>query len=138
MFRKMKQNKLLPTQEKFDTLIGATTEIYGRLVLLDSVRIDGKVVGNIETAKDTLFILEWPIGVRKEIYIPLQKRYVNYTANFDNFDGIDPYLHRVLINEIEPNFFSEGITYLEDLHSMLSIISFIKSLNANEIGRAHV
>ena len=25
MFRKMKQNKLLPTQEKFDTLIGATT-----------------------------------------------------------------------------------------------------------------
>ena len=52
MFRKMKQNKLLPTQEKFDTLIGATTEIYGRLVLLDSVRIDGKVVGNIETAKD--------------------------------------------------------------------------------------
>ena len=54
-------------------------------------------------------------------------------ANFDNFDGIDPYLHRVLINEIEPNFFSEGITYLEDLHSMLSIISFIKSLNANVI-----
>lgn len=52
MFRKMKQNKLIPTQEKFDTLIGATTEIYGRLVLLDSVRIDGKVIGNIETAKD--------------------------------------------------------------------------------------
>ena len=52
MFRKMKQNKLLPTQEKFDTLIGATTEIYGRLVLLDSVRIDGKVVGNIETTKE--------------------------------------------------------------------------------------
>ena len=52
MFRKMKQSKLLPTQEKFDTLIGATTEIYGRLVLLDSVRIDGKVIGNIETAKD--------------------------------------------------------------------------------------
>ena len=52
MFRKMKQSKLLPTQEKFDTLIGATTEIYGRLVLLDSVRIDGKVVGNIETTKD--------------------------------------------------------------------------------------
>ena len=43
MFRKMKQSKLLPTQEKFDTLIGSTTEIYGRLVLLDSVRIDGKV-----------------------------------------------------------------------------------------------
>ena len=52
MFNKIKQNKLLPTQEKFDTLIGSTTEIYGRLVLVDSVRIDGKVIGNIETAKD--------------------------------------------------------------------------------------
>ncbi len=52
MFRKMKHNKLMPTQEKFDTLIGTTTEIYGRLVLLDSIRIDGKVVGNIESAKD--------------------------------------------------------------------------------------
>ena len=46
MFNKMKQTKLLPTQEKFDTIIGATTEIYGRLVLVDSVRIDGKVIGN--------------------------------------------------------------------------------------------
>lgn len=52
MFRNMKQNKLMPTQEKFDTLIGVNTEIYGRLLLLDSVRIDGKVVGNIETSKD--------------------------------------------------------------------------------------
>ncbi len=52
MFRKLKQNKLMPTQEKFDTLIGSTTEIYGRLVLTDSVRIDGKVTGNIEAAKD--------------------------------------------------------------------------------------
>ncbi len=52
MFRKLKQNKLLPTQEKFDTLIGNTTEIYGRLVLSESVRIDGKVTGNIETMKD--------------------------------------------------------------------------------------
>ena len=52
MFRKLKQNKLIPTQEKFDTLIGNTTEIYGRLLLTDSVRIDGKVAGNIEVTKD--------------------------------------------------------------------------------------
>ncbi len=52
MFRRMKQNKLMPTQEKFDTLIGNTTEIFGRLVLTDSIRIDGKVTGNIEAAKD--------------------------------------------------------------------------------------
>ena len=52
MFEKLKDKSLSPSQERFDTIIGRTTQIYGRLVLLDSVRIDGKVVGNIETTKD--------------------------------------------------------------------------------------
>lgn len=89
------------------------------------------IYNNIEKVKDTLFILEWPIGVRKEIFIPMQERYVNYTSNFQNFDNIDPYLHRVLINEIEPNFFSEGIVYLEDLQSIIGLISLIKNLDSN-------
>ena len=36
------------TSEKFDTTIGRTTFIQGTLILRDSVRIDGKVLGNIE------------------------------------------------------------------------------------------
>jgi cytoskeletal protein CcmA (bactofilin family) len=44
MFEKLKDKSLSPSQERFDTIIGRTTQIYGRLVLLDSVRIDGKVV----------------------------------------------------------------------------------------------
>lgn len=52
MFRKKEPTfDLPPTQEKFDTLIGETTVIYGRLELSDSIRIDGKVVGNIETTQ---------------------------------------------------------------------------------------
>ena len=47
MFEKLKEKSFVSSQERFDTLIGQTTTIYGRLVLLDSVRIDGKVVGNI-------------------------------------------------------------------------------------------
>jgi cytoskeletal protein CcmA (bactofilin family) len=50
MFEKLKNKSFTATQEKFDTLVGRTTTIFGRLVLLDSVRIDGKVMGNIETA----------------------------------------------------------------------------------------
>ena len=55
MFSKFAKNKsttfkALP--EKFDTLIGKNTAIHGRLVLLESIRIDGKVVGNIETTKE--------------------------------------------------------------------------------------
>jgi cytoskeletal protein CcmA (bactofilin family) len=52
MFEKLRDKSLSPSQERFDTIIGRTTQIYGRLVLLDSVRIDGKVVGNIETTQD--------------------------------------------------------------------------------------
>jgi hypothetical protein len=86
------------------------------------------ILNNDDKVKDTLFILEWPIGIRNEIYIPLQKRYVNYTANFDNFDNIDPYLHRLMINEIAPNFFSEGIAFIEDLHSLIGLVSYLKSM----------
>jgi len=50
MFEKLKNKSFTATQEKFDTLVGRTTTIFGRFVLLDSVRIDGKVFGNIETA----------------------------------------------------------------------------------------
>ena len=50
MFEKLKKKSFTATQERFDTLVGRTTTIFGRLVLLDSVRIDGKVMGNIETA----------------------------------------------------------------------------------------
>ena len=55
MFSKFAKNKstifkALP--EKFDTLIGKNTVIHGRLVLLDSIRIDGKVVGNVEATKE--------------------------------------------------------------------------------------
>jgi len=52
MFEKRKDKSLASSKERFDTIIGATTQIHGRLVLHDSVRIDGKVIGNIETAKD--------------------------------------------------------------------------------------
>jgi cytoskeletal protein CcmA (bactofilin family) len=51
MFEKLKDKSLSPSQERFDTIIGRTTQIYGRLVLLDSVRIDGKVVGTVAIGK---------------------------------------------------------------------------------------
>jgi cytoskeletal protein CcmA (bactofilin family) len=53
MFGKKKSSLLLPTNERFDTLIGKTSEIYGRIVVGESLRIDGKVVGNIESEENT-------------------------------------------------------------------------------------
>ena len=55
MFSKFAKNKsaifkALP--EKFETLIGKNTTIHGRLVLQESILIVGKVVGNIEAAKE--------------------------------------------------------------------------------------
>jgi cytoskeletal protein CcmA (bactofilin family) len=50
--KKTKLTPLVMGQEKFDTLIGRNAEIHGCLKLKESVRIDGKVVGNIEAPRD--------------------------------------------------------------------------------------
>ena len=54
MFGKKKTNStsLGKSLERFDSLIGRQTEIHGSLRLMQSVRIDGKVIGNIEAPKD--------------------------------------------------------------------------------------
>lgn len=54
MFGNKKTNNtpLVKSPERFDTLIGRQTEIQGTLRVMQSVRIDGKVVGNIEAPKD--------------------------------------------------------------------------------------
>lgn len=50
--KKTKHTPLVMAHEKFDTLIGRHAEIHGCLKLQESVRIDGKVVGNIEAPPD--------------------------------------------------------------------------------------
>lgn len=54
MFGKKKNHStpLVKSPERFDTLIGRQTEIHGSLRLMQSVRIDGKVIGNIEATQD--------------------------------------------------------------------------------------
>jgi len=52
MFEKFSNKPMSANSEKFDTIIGRTTTIQGTLVLLASVRIDGRVVGNVESAPD--------------------------------------------------------------------------------------
>ena len=52
MFEKFNRQSMAASSEKFDTIVGRTTTIQGNLMLLDSVRIDGRVVGNIEAAPD--------------------------------------------------------------------------------------
>jgi cytoskeletal protein CcmA (bactofilin family) len=49
MFKKKGSDRLLqPTTEHFETIIGEATEVHGRIVTDNGLRIDGKVVGNIE------------------------------------------------------------------------------------------
>lgn len=65
MFTKKKASftPLVMNQEKFDTLIGRHAEIHGCLKLQESVRIDGKVVGNIEAPNDdSISVVIGPTG----------------------------------------------------------------------------
>ena len=52
MFKRRNSNSLAQGTERFETLIGANTEIHGELRLNESARIDGKVVGNISASPD--------------------------------------------------------------------------------------
>ncbi len=65
MFGK-KTSKLTPLQvgqEKFNTLIGRHAEIHGSLRLKENVRIDGKVVGNIEADRgQEIYVVIGPEG----------------------------------------------------------------------------
>ena len=54
MFGKKKngQTPLVLSQEKFDTLIGRHAEIQGTLQLNESIRIDGRVLGNVQCVSE--------------------------------------------------------------------------------------
>ena len=52
MFDQFSRKSMATNSEKFDTIVGRTTTIQGNMVLLDSIRIDGRVLGNIESAPD--------------------------------------------------------------------------------------
>jgi len=54
MFGKRQTSSMVSTNERFDTLIGKTSEFHGRLVVSESLRIDGKVVGNIESPPNSM------------------------------------------------------------------------------------
>ena len=61
--KKLTPSSLVISQEKFDTIIGRHAEIHGLLRLQESVRIDGKVVGNIEAPNDaTISVVIGPEG----------------------------------------------------------------------------
>jgi cytoskeletal protein CcmA (bactofilin family) len=50
VFKKSQSIKFLqPTMESFETIVGPATEVHGRIVANESLRIDGRVIGNIES-----------------------------------------------------------------------------------------
>ncbi|CAN1528576.1 CcmA Integral membrane protein CcmA involved in cell shape determination [Burkholderiaceae bacterium] len=53
MFNKNSSAKpLSPSKESFGTIIDEFTEVHGRLVSSTSLRIDGKVIGNVEASQE--------------------------------------------------------------------------------------
>lgn len=65
MFGKKKPlgTPLVLSQEKFDTLIGRHAEFEGNLRLNESVRIDGRVLGNVQsTSEQPVSVVVGPTG----------------------------------------------------------------------------
>ena len=54
LFKKSQSIKFLqPTMESFETIVGPATEVHGRLVANESMRIDGRIIGTIEARQGT-------------------------------------------------------------------------------------
>jgi cytoskeletal protein CcmA (bactofilin family) len=51
MFKKSK-NSFTRSIESFETMVGEHAEIHGRIVTSESLRIDGKLIGNVEGAQE--------------------------------------------------------------------------------------
>jgi len=51
MFKKLNPLARSDSMERFETLIGPGTTVQGSLLLIESVRIDGKVIGNVQTSQ---------------------------------------------------------------------------------------
>jgi cytoskeletal protein CcmA (bactofilin family) len=56
--------------ESFETIVGPATEVHGRLVANESMRIDGRIIGNIEArqGKDVSIALGRTGFVQGDIY----------------------------------------------------------------------
>jgi len=52
MFSKSSAKPLAPSKETFGTIIDEFTEVHGRVVSSTSLRIDGKVIGNVEASQE--------------------------------------------------------------------------------------
>ena len=71
LFKKSQSIKFLqPTMESFETIVGPATEVHGRLVANESMRIDGRIIGNIEArqGKDVSIALGRSGFVQGDIY----------------------------------------------------------------------
>ena len=71
IFKKSQSIRFLkPTMESFETIVGPATEVHGRLVADESLRIDGRVIGNIEArqGKCVSIALGRPGFVQGDIY----------------------------------------------------------------------
>jgi cytoskeletal protein CcmA (bactofilin family) len=51
MFKKLKPLTRSESMERIETVIGPGTTVHGDLTLIDSVRIDGKVIGDIQASQ---------------------------------------------------------------------------------------
>lgn len=51
MFKKIKSLARSDSMERFETIIGPGTIVRGNLILINSVRIDGKVIGDVLTTQ---------------------------------------------------------------------------------------
>jgi hypothetical protein len=85
------------------------------------------IFNNTEKAKDTLFILEWPIGCRGEYFSNYHNRCINYNSSLHNFDNVDSSEWDFFANKFLPKYLNPDLQGLLDLQSLIGLCSFLDS-----------
>ncbi len=121
MFGSKKNNgtPLVKSPERFDTLIGRQTEIHGALRLKQSVRIDGKVIGNVEAPKDEAITVV--VGAEGEVQGDVFARRVvvagKVSGNIDAYERVE--LHASALVQGDVKYGSMAVEHGARLQGLL-------------------
>ncbi len=91
------------------------------------------IFNNTEKAKDTLFILEWPIGCRGEYFSNFHNRCINYNSSLHNFDFVDSDEWDFFANKFLPKYLNPDLQGLLDLQSLIGLCSYLDNQNLKYI-----
>jgi hypothetical protein len=88
------------------------------------------IIKNYDTAKNYLYILEYPPDYRTEVWSSLQKKYIkfNYTTSMNDSDSYEP-IEIKSLNAMSMYHMNPELDKIEEYKAFLGLVKFMESLD---------